>query len=92
MAQYRITGKMPKMLLEAPALPVGLEDLWGWFVQLHDSRGSSGFGPARISHLDLFAWQQVSGVSLAPWEVEAIRRADNAYLADHASRNRESRH
>lgn len=80
MVIYERTGKLPKRLAEAPALPDGCEALWLDFADLHASRGSTGFGPARITFMDLHAWQQVNGRVLSGWQLEAIRRADNAYL------------
>jgi hypothetical protein len=57
-----------------------LAPLWGYFIELHESRGFTGFGPAQITYLDFDAWQRVTGTVLEPWEVEAIRRADKAYF------------
>jgi hypothetical protein len=56
------------------------------FGELHSCRGSTGFGPMRITYTDIDAFQRVSGQVLLPWEREAIRRADNAYLTDYAER------
>lgn len=86
----RMTGKPHPRLADAPRLPEGCEALWTWFNELHGSRGSNGFGPSRISFVDIDAWQRVTGLRLAPWELDAIRRADNAYLADHASRQKKT--
>lgn len=77
---------MPAMLANAPKLPDGCEQLWADFVSLHDCRGSTGFGPMRVTFADLDAWQRVTGNKLQAWEIDAIRRADNAYLADYAER------
>jgi hypothetical protein len=84
MSVWEKTGREPDALANAPALPSGMERLWQDFAELHDSRGSSGFGPMRITFGDLDAWQRIQGVTLAPWEINAIRKADNAYLASHA--------
>jgi hypothetical protein len=79
------SGVQPDRLRNAPKLPTGAESLWRDFLALHGCRGSSGMGPLRISWADLDAYQRVQGIRLAPWEVEAIRRADNAYLRHHAA-------
>lgn len=81
MAYWEKTGRMPERLANAPALPAGLEYLWNDFTELHVSRGSTGFGAARITYQDLDSWQRVTGARLECWEIDAIRRADNAYLA-----------
>jgi hypothetical protein len=82
------TGQTPQMLLDAPHLPAGCEELWRVFSELHSCRGNSGFGPLRITYADIDAFQRVSGVMLQPWELDAIRRADAAYLTQWAERNR----
>lgn len=68
------------MLQSAPKLPQGLGYLWRDFLDLHNSRSGSGFGPARITFADIDAWQRVTGFELAPWELSAVRAADGAYF------------
>lgn len=80
------TGQTPQVLLDAPHCPAGCEELWRIFGELHSCRGTTGFGPMRITYTDLDAFQRVSGTTLQPWERDAIRKADNAYLADYAAR------
>lgn len=75
------SGKEPARFANAPELPHYLEPLWRDFREMHSSRGSTGFGPAPISFVVIDAWQRVTGIRLKPWQVEAIRRADNAYFA-----------
>jgi hypothetical protein len=76
------TGSPPAMLRDAPALPAGCKQLWEDFLELHGSRGSTGWGAARITFADLHAWQQVNGVRLSPWEIGCIRKADDLWLAE----------
>lgn len=83
-AVWERTGSEPARLRDAPELPLVMEPLWADFLQLHNTRGSSGFGAARISFVDIDAWQRVTGVRLRPWQIEAIRAADNAYFAAQA--------
>lgn len=75
------------MLLDAPPIPDGCAALWEHFLALHESRGNSGFGPARLSWRDLGDWQSFTGLRLAGWQVVAIRKADDAFMADWAERN-----
>lgn len=82
----RQTGKVHSTFLDAPELPWGCEQLWADFLSLHDSRGSAGFGPARITWRDLADWQHVNGAALEHWQIAAIRKADDAFLADWAER------
>lgn len=80
--QYeRATGKPHKRLLDVRELPEGCEALWMDFLELHGCRGSTGFGPMRITYLDIDAWERVNRVKLPAWQIEAIRKADSAYLA-----------
>ena len=44
-------------------------------------------GPERISFVDMDAWSRMTGATLEPWQVAAIRGADNAYLASRGKRN-----
>jgi hypothetical protein len=82
----RQTGERPQILIDAPPLPATCEDLWRTFSELHSCRGSNGFGPNRISYVDIDAFQRVSGVKLSAWERDAIRRADAAYMKRQADR------
>lgn len=82
----RQTGRTPEALLAAPPCPEGCETLWRIFNDLHACRGSNGFSPNRISYLELDAYTRVSGNKLERWELDAIRRADRAYMNDWAER------
>lgn len=80
LAVERTTGKRPQILLDAPPLPQGCEDLWRMFNELHACRGSTGFGPSRIGFVEIDAYGRVKGIRFQPWEVEAIQKADLAFL------------
>lgn len=86
----RQTGKVHPMLVDAPPLPGGCEQLWLDFLALHGCRGSNGFGPSRISWRDLADWQSVTGSRLGQWQIDAIRKADDAFMADWADRQPKS--
>lgn len=92
MAVWQKTGREPQKLADAPRLPDGCEQLWSDFADLHGCRGSTGFGPMRITFGDLDAWQRVQGVRLPAWQIAAIRGADNAYLASWAEQNKGKDH
>ena len=84
------TGKVPAMIANAPPMPRGCAQLWADFNELHGSRGSTGFGFARITFADLKAWQEVRGVRLTPWEIDQIRKADDLWLSEYAPRPKET--
>ena len=80
MAAWEQTGRQPAMLADAPAMPAGCATLWGNFLELSHCRGATQAGPLPITFLDMDAWQRVRRVALEPWEIEAIRRCDMAFL------------
>jgi hypothetical protein len=56
------------------------EYLWNWYVELASARGGSGFGPNPIGFCDIEAWARLTGRRPIPWEVETLRRMDDATL------------
>jgi hypothetical protein len=90
-AAWRASGNMPKMLRDAPELPDGLQSLWAAFLELHDSRGSTGWGPARVTFADMEAHRRMTGTELQPWQVDLIRQADNLWLAEFAPKPKEAK-
>jgi len=41
---------------------------------------AAGMGPVPLMWVDLIAWQQVAGITLAPWEAKMLRRLSGDYL------------
>lgn len=80
MSLQRQTGRVPAELRDAPELPAYAAHVWRDFLDLHASRGSTGFGPARITWQDIACWQSVTGARLLPWEVTALLKLDLAYF------------
>lgn len=78
------TGIEHEMLRTAPPLPAGLEELWRAFQRLHGNRGSTGWGPAKITDVDIVASRQAVGLVLQPWEVALVNRADDLWLSEFA--------
>lgn len=62
-------------------LPRELDYLWRAFWRLAGRRQSTGFGPARISWMEIDAFVRLSGVRFTPWEIELIEELDDLYLA-----------
>lgn len=79
------SGKMVPELHPDP-LPRNIEYLWGWFLDLHSSRGSNGAGPNPIGFPDIRFWAELSGERPSPWEVLMIRRLDQIYISVCAKR------
>jgi hypothetical protein len=80
LAVERATGVRPQLLLDAPPLPEGCESVWAVFNELHSARGSNGMGPNQIGFVEIDAYQRVTGIRLAGWEIAAVRLADLAFL------------
>lgn len=74
----RSTGKA---LIDEPDIPFCTAHVWEWFWQLNDSRpeGFSNAGP--LSFSEIAAWAGLTGSAPRPWEVEALKAMDRAYLA-----------
>lgn len=66
--------------LTAPELPPGGGEIWALFWQLRRSAGSNGMSQNAISFTELLAWQTITGVALAPDEVDLISAMDQAAL------------
>lgn len=75
----RSTGK-PVPELDVPPLPGACKGAWSVFLELHGRRGSSGFGANPIDEAQLCYWQQLHGMRLSPWEIDAISALDRAWL------------
>lgn len=86
MIAAKASGKVHPMIADAPDLPGGCELLWADFLELHAARTTSGMGPARIGYRDIESWQRVTGANLKPWQIAAIRKADEAWFAVRAEK------
>lgn len=63
-----------------PDLPPLLGHIWAMYTALDCARTGNGFGPNPISYSEMDAYARLSGVTLATWEVNALKRLDLAYL------------
>lgn len=64
-----------------PPFPDALRYLWVAFVRIRSRINGNGMAPARITLPDLDAFNRLSAMHLAPWEVEIIEKLDDALLA-----------
>lgn len=70
-------------------LPPHAGYLWNTFVELSSCRAPTGFGSAPISFSEIDAYRRMKRTSLLPWEVDAIRALDEAFIQT-GSRNKVS--
>lgn len=80
----RQLGKAAPVAPPPPKMPVGGEIAWRAFAELSRTRGHNGFGFLPIQWGEIYAWQRVTRIALAPWEVNAITELDEAYLESKA--------
>jgi hypothetical protein len=59
--------------------------LWGYFVDLSQTRQSGGMGPSRLTRLEIHAWEADECIQLERWERRAILMVDTAYLISQSS-------
>lgn len=71
---------MPAQLANAPELPDLIAHVWGYFVELHQERGSNGMEASRITSSQMKDWCWASGNDLALWERKAIRAIDTVWM------------
>lgn len=71
--------------LDTVEVPPGCALIWRDFWELDARRGSNGFGPLPLTHREIKAWRENYGISLSPWEIDAICAMDNARLEATAS-------
>lgn len=66
--------------LGVPEMPAAIAYLWSAFQRIRSRRGGNGFGPVPIMWADIDAFVRLSGVRLAPWEIEIVEALDDAWL------------
>ena len=87
-AAARQTGRRPKAL-DGPPFPERLRYLWRHFLDIHSGRTINGFSHSKATHLDIWAWQQNSGVRLDPWEVGVVMALGSLWLKVQADAERD---
>lgn len=74
------TGQVPEEYQSLPC-PVIFYHVWGWFMELSRTRGSSGFGPNPISYNEIKSWSDLTGVLPNNMEIQGIMALDLAYMS-----------
>lgn len=54
--------------------------LWQAFLDLSQTRQSSGFGPSRLSRLEIRQWEADEGQHLDPWERRCLMAIDAEWV------------
>jgi len=85
-AAQKMTGKAPRRLTEAE-VPSWGQYLLNLFWDLQSARGSTGWGPAAMSWADMTAWIQLRRLRLDAWEVDVLRRLDQAWLQAYSAKD-----
>ncbi len=57
-------------------------NVWAWFNELSEARGSNGFGPQSLGYQDIHAWAVLTERSVRPSDVRAILALDRLWMAD----------
>lgn len=61
-------------------LPYAAAHVWQWFQEISAGR-QNGMSINPISHTEIYCWSQLTGIRLAPWEVQAIKGIDSVFVA-----------
>lgn len=83
---WRQTGVKPKELDNIPELPSSCEEVWGWFLNLNESRSSSGFGFNPITYSDIDAFFRLKQIVPETWEIDLVKRLDREVLGVYAEK------
>ncbi|WP_244448547.1 hypothetical protein [Bosea sp. LC85] len=66
--------------MRVPPAPPQLIYLWNAFRRLSDRRGMGLSGSAPLTWPEIDAFSRLSGLHLAPWEIEIVEELDRLFL------------
>lgn len=79
-SEERIEELLEEMRI--PPLPRFMWPIWLKFLRLSRRREWSDWGtPKLIKHTEILAFQQLTGMTFTPWEIDQIEILDGAYIA-----------
>lgn len=81
---WRQTGVKPKELEEIVELPESCYQVWRWFIDLHNTRGSNGFGVNPINYTEIKSYFDLTNIVPEDWELNLIKRFDHEALTAYA--------
>lgn len=68
-------------MLDTPEIPVAVEYLWVWFVELSSGRQPGAMGaPAPLSWEGIDGWARMTGQTPSPWDISILKRLDEVYM------------
>ena len=70
--------------LDLPEVPPGCDNVMRIFSELSSQRGTTGYGPARISFADIEAYARMFAIVFTPWEIGTIIALDQAFMTKYA--------
>ena len=88
---WRQTGIKPKELEDIVELPESCISVWKWFIDLHNARGSNGFGINPISYTEIKSYFDLIDMKPDDWELTLIKSFDNEALIAYAKEAEEER-
>ena len=86
---WKQTGIKPKELENLIELKQSQYELWSWFLSLHESRSSNGFGVNPITYSDIDSFFKLKQIIPEQWEVDLIKRLDREVLAVYAEKSKQ---
>jgi hypothetical protein len=86
MKACRQTKIWPDEYREAPCPPC-MALVWNWFQDLSARRTGNGYGPNPLSFTEIDTWARLSGITLTPFELQAIVALDAHYLRHRAEQD-----
>jgi hypothetical protein len=75
------TGVKPEELKDVEC-PDSIKYVWGYFIELHNSRGTGAMAPNPISYQDILAWVQLTDKELTPFEIDCLTSLDSLWLSN----------
>ena len=76
---YRQTGVLPEQLQPVDC-PDEIGYLWEYFLSMHKRRTSNGYGANTIASAEMHSWAWLRGVTLLPFELDALDSVEAAYM------------
>lgn len=80
------TGVIAKELSDLPCLPMETSHIWRWFTDLNKRRQSS-MSIAPLAWSDIDGYFRRRRIDPMPWEMDAIDRLEDCYLAAMDAKN-----